>query len=160
MENKLISSRLFGELLRSEEPGFKNRADYLNWHEKLRNNFDDFLKQPLELWMLIPCKLVDGVWVVLVNNYPEKPETKDYHNEYGGNFELYQHNLMLWREYQEAKDRVLFEGFESRKSIMHGGLIIQNGCLNLEGNDFNQTIEYLTRYEIYLTPTALKQIFG
>ena len=28
-------------------------------------NYANFLKQKLEIWQVVPCKLVDGVWVVL-----------------------------------------------------------------------------------------------
>jgi len=54
-------------------------------------NYANFLKQPREIWMFIPCKFVDGVWVVLEE---KKPFQDNYH------------------EFVEAKERCLFKGFK------------------------------------------------
>jgi hypothetical protein len=93
MEN-LMSSRLFGEFLRSDEPGFKTRIEYLEWYEILRNNFDDFLKKPLEKWMLVPC---DENGDVL-----EFPHREDY--------DMYDDTVFLLHieKYQKAKERCYF----------------------------------------------------
>lgn len=124
-------------------------------------NYANFLKQPLELLMFVPCKLVDGVWVVF-----EKPKPCDcmgYIEDCGGcEFT----NI----EYQEAKSRCLFEEFEikERKSYGMSFKYIQNGsfimyCFNRTTNRFEENIklkniEDLVKYELELTPTALKQI--
>jgi len=38
------------------------------------HNYKNFLKQKRELWMFVPCKFVDGAWVVL--------ECPNYFNEW------------------------------------------------------------------------------
>lgn len=144
---KLTSSRLFGELIRSEEPGFKVKTEYLSFYERLRNNFDDFLSQKLELWMFVPCKLVEGVWVVL-----EEPKCEcftEYDRE--GCYEK-------CYEYINAKNRVLFEGFETRlqgQEIMV--VTLDNSNVWVTWND-SKTIEDLVYLKPVLTPTAQKQI--
>ena len=105
-------------------------------------NYANFLKQPLELWMFVPCKLVDGVWVVL-----EEPEKyKNWINyEYSGT-DIGFDDEKLCREYQQAKEKCLFEGFE--------GTILQ--LYNLIKLRLN--IEDLVCKKPLLTPTAQKQI--
>ena len=69
-------------------------TDQGDWYFKEQSKLDkirsyaNFLKQPLELWMFVPCKLVDGVWVVLEEKKP------------------FQDNYF---EYQQAKDICVFE---------------------------------------------------
>ena len=81
-------------------------ADYI----KLYNGcfkYAKFLSQKLELWMFIPSKLINGVWVVL-----EEPNINDFKSKHfceSGECKAYFDEL---KEYQEAKDRVLFEGFK------------------------------------------------
>jgi len=155
---KLISSRLFGELIRSEEHGFKNRIDYILGYEKLRNNYDDFIKQKLTIWMFVPCKLVDGVWVVL-----EEPLQQNYvfedHPELAGNpkeydLELFENDI---KEYQEAKDRVLFANFKYDK-MGFAYSTTQSECVFDEEYMESKTIEDLVKYNLELTPTAKKLI--
>jgi len=116
-----------------------------------RRNFDNFLKQPLEIWMFVPCELIEGVWVVL-----EEPEFPKAENRgiYDGLSELYDYRL---KEYQQAKERVLFEGFVLRKNgwLTFGGLDFYN--LN---NNKVYTIENIVDLKPELTPTAIKQIQG
>lgn len=119
-------------------------------------NYANFLGQILELWMFVPSKLVNGVWVVLEepkNVFSDSPDKKTS--------EMYQ-NSSLFIEYQEAKDRVLFEGFLFYK--------YDNESFSLDLSDSdgsetfcfmkNETIEDLLTfdYEFKLTPTAKKQI--
>ena len=57
-------------------------------------NYAKFLKQPLELWMFVPCDengnvLEDIIGNGMIHNYSEKV-----------------------KQYEQAKDKVLFEGFE------------------------------------------------
>lgn len=137
----LISNTSFGDYLRT-----KNLPDYE--YRFLRDKFDDFLKQPLELWMFVPCKLVDGVWAVL-----EEPDA-DYY------MKVTEKDL---KEYQEAKDRVLFKGFE-----IDYDRIVKNNEIRIQFNDYStylnnsktviSTIEHLVKHNLELTPTALKQI--
>lgn len=99
-------------------------------------NYANFLSQKLEIWQFIPCKLVDGVWVVL-----EEPNRNDQ-------------DTWLWMEYQQAKERCLFEGFEM------GIYPLERFVLHKEGfgiviDDFKrQTIEDLVEYNLKLTATA------
>ncbi len=95
-----------------------------------------FLKQPLELWMFVPC--VDNE----VFNYSKH-----------GNKE----------QYQEAKERCFFEGFECKE-------IYEWGFLKIWFDDFEvyidlikkDTIEDLLTYsvdfDLELTQTAIKQL--
>lgn len=127
----------------------------LGWNDiAILRNYANFLKQPLELWMFVPCELVDGVWVVLKE--PNKNDTKyqadcefDYFDEIN-----YKKDL---QEYQQAREKCLFDGFKSvpfSNSVRKGNYII----------DFNYTeninIESLLHHDIVfeLTPTAQKQI--
>lgn len=108
-----------------------------------------FGKQPLEIWQFIPCKLVDGVWILL-----ETPDKKEewfrdtYDNGWWGDFIKYKN------EYQQAKDRCLFEGdFDicSKRNLIRFNNIMQP----LEGLG---NIENLVKYNLQLTKTAIKQI--
>jgi hypothetical protein len=137
---KLTSNTAFGDYLNT-----KNIPDCE--YRYLRNKFDEFLKQPLELWQFVPCKLVDGVCIVL-----EEPVFD----------ELLPMNEMdeIYNEYQEAKERVLFEGFEIEKGIDDDMLYFGDTYLGFisEFTNKNQTIEYLIKYKPKLTQNALKQI--
>jgi hypothetical protein len=133
------------------------------------HKYKDFLKQILELWMFVPCKLVDGVWVVLEYN----PMFNDYEmvkeialkttTEKGSET----HNLYITlKEYQEAKDRVLFEGFKwiNGQHISNDDIDIYFDSDGVKAyNGFKRTdlcsIEKLVEFKIELTPTAQKQIF-
>lgn len=103
-------------------------------------DYANFLKQKLELYMFVPCKFIDGVWVVL----EDPPKNVD------------ENNLDWQIEYQEAKDRVLFEGFEKDNSFVthgnHSSFFYPISCLH------EQTIEDLVKYNLELTQTAKKQI--
>jgi len=118
------------------------------------NPYSKFLKQPLELWMFIPCELVDGVWVVLKKTIIEKYQFGE--NEIGS-YEI--HSL----EYEQAKERCLFEGFEFVKELKNEiNSDIKYYRFLWNGNYFNltfgKTIEDLVKYNLQLTQTALKQL--
>jgi len=107
-------------------------------------NYANFLKQPLSIEMFVPCKLVDGVWVVLeepnINNYcPNTIDSQNYCDDK--------------KEYQQAKERCLFEGF----TFEHTSVVkYENYVFSIK----DKTIENLIRIYCYpkLTATALKQI--
>jgi len=111
------------------------------------HNYAQFLKQPLELWMFVPCKLVDGVWVVL-------EEPKEYNKWH------------MDEEYQQAKERCLFEGFEynnETEQLKKGRLFLffSPSCCEvyLDGDtEYLEFIEEIADYDIQLTTTAQKQI--
>ena len=102
---KLISNTLFGKYCKSKEKEFSRRIDYLDWYEKTRNNFDEFLEQPLKVEMFVPCDEEGNVleepkrW----KDYLQYPDSFDGNKEWN---ELY--------DYQQAKEKVLFEGIEFR----------------------------------------------
>jgi hypothetical protein len=116
-----------------------------NWHANSPTiiiNYANFLKQPLELWMFVPCD-EDGNVI-----------SESYNDE--------QHVIIQHLEYAEAKERCLFEGFEIdggivwHKAGLDNTLFIFGLC-----EDKYKTIEDLvsSRFpNLILTPTAIKQI--
>jgi len=145
---KLISLREY--VLRFDKPiGFY--ADQFDYYEGQSNamsyviSYTKFLSQKLELWMFIPCKFVDGVWVCL-----EEP------NHHGKSIETMRE---LLKEYQEAKDRCIFTGFEINKEFPN--LIMHKSGWGLSKIDLHLcTIETYSHngYNLELTPTAQKLI--
>lgn len=139
------------------------KTGYLTTQLQIIHKYKDFLKQPLELWMFIPCKLVDGVWVAL----GEPKRWKDYlgyPDSFDGNLEWYE----LY-DYEEAKDRVLLDGFETEANPGFENFVplLLNGVyigfsFDKSKQQFHpvkeRTIEYLVKHNLELTPTALKQI--
>lgn len=125
-------------------------ADYI----KLYNGcfkYAKFLSKKIEIWMFIPCKLVGGVWVVL-----EEPKTYL-------SFDMQEYDD-LCKEYQEAKERCLFN-FEmcvGKEAITnYDGTIIrlhdQNTCFSLNGKQIF-IIENLVECNLKLTQSSKKQI--
>lgn len=160
----LISNTAFGKLCKSKEKEFNTRLEYLEWYEKARNSFDDFLSLTPEIWQFVACKLVDGVWVVLEE--PKRPWQDSIIEE--GLHERYRTEL---KEYQTAKERCYFEGFEVRcpNAITNGnisitftksgGILLDKVCDNHFENIGTITkLEQITDYNITLTATAQKEI--
>lgn len=149
----------------------KNRFGYEEAYDAI-SGYANFLIQPLTLGMFVPAKLIDGVWVVLEGTYSKQPDRNDYFNDLGGNLELYQHNMRLWREYQESKERCLFEGFELeyKNTVVNDDIQIlfyKSKLIELveifdgqmpDSKGKISTIEDLVKYNLELTPTAQKQI--
>lgn len=117
-------------------------VDYLPEHP-----YSKFLKQPLQKWMFIPC-VEDG-------------EVLDafVHHVDGG----------FSREYQQAKERCLFDGFEVEQHEENSFSIrCENNIFNVMWNFSDErgwfpargilTIEDLVKHNLTLTATALKQI--
>lgn len=103
-------------------------------------NYSDFLIQKLKIWMFVPCKLVDGVWVVL-------KEPVDYENWITKNIHDPHWMISLeCSEYQEAKERCLFTSCPYNLATMEKFM-----------ND-KRTIEFFDDLDLELTPAALKQI--
>ncbi len=63
--------------------------------------YANLLKQPLELWMLVPCELINGKWIVL-----KKPKISCASCDKCTCSEAYH------KQYEKAKEKVLFESFE------------------------------------------------
>jgi hypothetical protein len=123
-----------------------------------------FLKQPLELWMFVPC---DENGNVLETPNPiaiAEKISKNLFNPIYDNDEV--------EQYQQAKERCLFEGFEWSVAQFCDEPMIEledkKGNYLLfdcedknfqDGNElFFNTIESLTKYDLQLTQTAIKQL--
>ena len=63
--------------------------------------YANLLKQPLELWMLVPCEFINGKWIVL-----KKPKISCASCDKCTCSEAYH------KQYEKSKEKVLFEGFE------------------------------------------------
>ena len=139
----LQSSLQFGETLKSVSD-----SDY----RRLRDNYDALLKQPLKLGFFVPC---DDSGNVLEEPTNYEKRLSNMMTEY--NDEVYTYN--------QAKEKVLFEGFEYVKFINDGELLpyhrlIKNDeYFNVRFSDRNIE-DLLTEFEygIELTPTVIKQI--
>lgn len=110
-------------------------------------NYAKFLKQPLQLGFFVPCDL-DG-------NVLEEPDfMSGYYDDNGfGDVDKYKYKKHL-KEHQEAKERVLFEGFElsTNNTVLH-----KNGLLRI-GFSRYPIVEDLIKYNLVLTESAKKQI--
>jgi hypothetical protein len=137
-------------LVNDNEPTYQ---DYV----KVVINYARFLKQPLTLGMFIPCDL-DGN----VLNEPT-PFKKG-----GGKLSEQEFEIAI-KHYQEAKERVLFEGVEIRDEIFihdkkHYYLVVSNKKIAWNFNDKwvfyeeNNTIEDLIAYNLTLTTKALNKL--
>ena len=164
---KLISNTLFGKYCKSKEKEFSRRIDYLDWYEKTRNNFDNFLEQPLKLEMFVPC---DNDEEILKPQYIAGKEV--IYNE------LVEEFIMdKVKEYNDAKEKVLFEGFNlnqkdfsklesifclTKECFQITFFTKEKGCFmdNLKTNKTYEikTIEDLIQYNLQLTENAVKQI--
>ena len=126
----LQSSLQFGETLKSVSD-----SDY----RRLRDNYDALLKQPLKLEMFIPCYYGNGFPIAY---------TKD----------TLLNSMELLNEFEEAKERVLFKGFEhylfrQADNIQHNK---SRKCFSFP-NYNGVIIEDLISLEVELTETAIKQ---
>jgi len=116
------------------------------------NNLDytNFINQSLELWMFIPCRYNGSQWVLFKK--PDRPLDTDLYSNVDNPI------THEWKEYQKAKERVLFEGeFRWTKKYPTYIQIMKVIVVDVVGSN---TIESLVNYEFEfnLTPTALKQI--
>ena len=124
-------------------------------------NYAKFLKQPLKLEMFVPCDEEGNVleepkrW----KDYLQYPDSFDGNKEWD---ELY--------DYQQAKEKVLFEGFELVRFIDKENpcYVVSNGENEVtfhiglynfsKGVNFAKTIEDLIHIQPILTESAIKQI--
>lgn len=137
---KLISMTdyiLSYEYLKNKPIGMQ-RDDKLTKIERYAN----FLKTPLELGMFVPCD-EDGN----VLEYIEWLE----------NEELTKERILYENEYNQAKERVIFEGFQI--CICNGELSVRtkNTLPILKSEMENMTIEELTKSGLTLTQNAIKK---
>jgi len=95
----------------------------------LIKNYENFLKQPLELWMFFPCDLIQGKVVIL-----------DKEDKY----------------YQQAKERCLFKGIYLCDD---GFIRDEYDCILFTKESMaKQTIQDMIYHETNLTKTAEKLI--
>ena len=135
----LMSRKDFGKTLNN-----KNDRDY----RFFRDNYDNFLEQPLKLEKFVPCD-EEGDILEEPTNYEMR--LLNMMTEY--NDEVYTYN--------QAKEKVLFEGIEFRTNGGVNFLTIKEDTFAFF--DFNikfknLTIEDLIQYNLQLTENAVKQI--
>jgi hypothetical protein len=115
-----------------------------------------FGRQPLELWMFVSCKLINGIWIPLSNELEE-----------GMTFSEIE---IANKEYQEAKKLCLFKGFEiviktlnkvDYKLVQNKDTYVYFNCdieqSWLKVNDYT-IIDDLAFYSPKLTTTAKEQL--
>jgi len=144
---KLISMTDFvldqSEILHKEQ---KNRNFNLGMLDFATNSikYARFLKQPLELWMFVPC---DKDGNVLAEKSIFNTTDEDY-IFYSDDFD----------KYQKAKERCLFDGFELKGETEFSWIFKHNGIFPIMISK-QRNIEYLVtilKREIELTQTAIK----
>jgi len=133
-------------------------------HITLKTNIEkyaNFLFKNLEIWQFVPCKFVDGVWVVL-----EEPGNfelwLEMHETEGGTIVFDEHV-----EYWKAKDRCYFEGFEIKYYNTHKSIKLKDVDFNVfwnKGCNLGwypsigiKNIESISKYNLELTPTGAKE---
>lgn len=131
--------------------------------------YKNFLKQPLELWMFVPCDSDGNVLEEPKDDelckYCSYDESKRVASAFslgceGSRCDSAADDFMDILE--EAKDRVLFNNVEYVESKKEGDYsffrIAELSQINYPKFWKNYTIEDLVKYNLVLTPTALKQI--
>ena len=118
--------------------------DY-EWQLKKHLNYAKFLKQPLALWMFVPCDEYGNVL--------QEPKCMYIYNTQC--FECSADEMRRCREYLQAKERCLFEGFE----IKNNDELYYNDKLMSKDLEFQGiTIENLVSKKLTLSQTAIKQL--
>lgn len=128
---------------------------------KLIYDYAKFLQQLLEIWMFVPCKLVDGIWVVL--EFPNRTD-KQWRDGADMKDEFYE----TVSEYQQAKERCLFEGFFNTTQSSQYNMYIENGMQSVFYKSKNSDVlkkiigmviveDLIKDTPVKLTPTAQKQ---
>lgn len=134
--------------------------DFAYNHVVRLENYAEFLKRPLELWMFVPCD-EDG-------NVLNEPEYFKHYNDFNkwtdskfdGLFDDEQDFKDWQREcsnYNKAREKVLFEDFISNTE--HGENYIQNNKIGMAlclDKGHNLTVEKLADGNVSLTKTAIK----
>lgn len=159
---KLISNTSFGDFCRSKRKEFKIPLDYYQWYNKIRDNYDEFLKQSLNIGMLVPCDDEGRVLEhpIYTTNHSDECYCKECEEETKRFSDLQE-------KYEKAKEKVLFEGFEFKeyeRMICFEKKGIEIFIYNKNYQTFSAprgriiTIEDLIMYEFELTESAVKQI--
>lgn len=138
---KLISMTDF--VLQEQKGGQQVNSITSQLHYELKRikKYANFLKQPLKLEMFVPCDdngnfLEDIIGNGMIHNYSEKV-----------------------KQYEQAKDKVLFNGFN-----IYANGDLHNAFVTFESNRLEiMNVENLItdfQYSFYLTPNAIERIFG
>jgi len=162
MENKLIPMtdfvlQEFKKWENKATPAYQSTAKYV-FNTKI---YAQFLKQPLALWMFVPCD---------ENNVPLEEPIYSITN-YGASPEAFKRFEEDRVKFQHAKSRVLFEGFYYQSNYSEKTQTKYEYVRNKHPHVFSfeqinrNTIESLLtgfkeEFQITLTETALKQIYG
>lgn len=125
---------------------------------KMMFGYANFLKRPLELGMFIPCDLEENVL--------EEPESWDMYLSHDGNEKEIGGLKKEVIQYQQAKERVLFEGVTVNYDKVNNGekafiIYLKDIVICSYYKDVNfrfKTIEDLTSLGLTLTQTAIKTI--
>lgn len=144
-------------VLKSETKGMEAQSIVHQHSERTRRYYEilkyaKLLKTPLNIGMFIPCD-EEG------NIIEDRPEPKALSK---GVFNYTAQNI--WDEkYNKAKDKVLFKGFEVNE-LGAVYIITDKNIRFVVTNVFNKglmppwNVEYLTKYNLKLTNTALRQL--
>ena len=135
---KLISMTVF--VLEQSKRIMNVEITHLESHNQIVN-YANFLKQPLKLEMFVPCddngNVLEGIiGNGMIHNYSEKV-----------------------KQYEQAKDKVLFDGFDiySNGDLHNAFVTFESSRLEIM-NVENLITDF--QYSFYLTPNAIKRIFG
>ena len=151
--SKLISMTDYVMTFENEYP-CADEKDYHNTNETVLCKiikYADFLKQPLTLGMFIPC---DDEGNVLNEMYSEKENTKN------------KTFTQLSNEYQQVKERVIFEGITTKKGKAYHLTELyfdKNYLFTYNSSTVNflivgSTIENLIELNLTLTETTAKKL--
>lgn len=131
---KLISMTDYILNMESENTNPSLKGDWARYNQMV--DYAKFLKQPLELWMFVPCG-EDGMPLELFQATQEDIDDPDTRQVKKDEFHAY----------HDAKDRVLFQDwgnwFDNNASLL------LDVCLDMDS---------LVLYEVTLTPNAIKQL--
>jgi hypothetical protein len=124
-------------------------------------DYANFLKQTLELWMFIPCDEEGNVLEEPKFHYTEQA----LRQLRGYDLEIALTVNKKVSEYQQAKERCLFDGFTFHKTDRNNPdfWLVRNSFLKIHDYELelqSRTIEILANRInlIELTPTAIKQL--
>ena len=135
---KLISMTVF--VLEQSKRIMNVEITHLESHNQIVN-YANFLKQPLKLEMFVPCddngNVLEGIiGNGMIHNYSEKV-----------------------KQYEQAKDKVLFDGFDiySNGDLHNAFVTFESSRLEIM-NVENLITDF--QYSFYLTSNAIERIFG
>lgn len=121
----------------------------------LNIQYAKFLKQPIELWMFVPCDEVGNVLENKSCNFSCSPSDFSENGKCGLNG-CYNQS----KQYQQAKERVLFEGFKFKRETEISYILIEDDVYTHSiPKNKKRSIENLIGLDnLTLTKTALKKI--